>query len=315
MRLDTIDLTPTFLRQDSLGRKKSNIISNFGQEKDRQANKLHTQTLIKPVLTQNDSTNMAVYQIMASSEIKQYIVNPKTLEKLENQKLSKPSNLLGKALVSPSQLELPQSKLKRLLKRKVVSGQQSTDGSIEKFAKFFSKLSKKNNQPLNSTTKLEMIDKPNVENALAPATSFNDLLNDYVPIIFYLTATLKMLDKANKILFYDPWLMSFESKNPTDIISSRDFLYILINKILTYQESTVYDHLLQTTTSWEVLLSEQIINLYMEERQFDYTKKLVDKYNQQLIKLQKDHSTRETPTLIELSKPSSYRKRLEQKEV
>ena len=89
-------------------------------------------------------------------------------------------------------------------------------------------------------------------------------LNGYVPIVIYLAVRFNLSDQATKLLYYDPKLMSETGvKETANLMLNSRFVGRLMKNILMYEEHRVFDLLLTETADWEMLFSEEIINMYL----------------------------------------------------
>lgn len=246
---------------------------------------------------QSDSSNLIIFDIINLAMIRPFIVNEKTIELIEYQASKRRTALVGNALISSPLHSPSKSKLSRLLKARIIdrpkTRKRTATDRIESIFKSFRK-GKARETELMMPKGLSL--KRMGFTTSSSTVEMSETLIDYVPIIFFLVVALKQHDQALKLLFYDQWLMMFDTKVPEDLICSEEYLFVLVRHILIYKEHKVFDLLLQTTNCWETLFSEEIIDLYLQENRIDYMKKFIDKFNSYLYRNQRNVRSGESGT-------------------
>ena len=87
----------------------------------------------------------------------------------------------------------------------------------------------------------------------------------------YLSVAYGHPELAVKITFYDSNFASRKLElNTQSLLSNLDFLELLLTGVFKYDESRVFESILENITTWDAFFEERIVNLYMQDNKLDY---------------------------------------------
>lgn len=111
-------------------------------------------------------------------------------------------------------------------------------------------------------------------------------LEEYLPIFEFLALAMNLFEVAANLAYCDSNLSSLLKIdfNLNTFLSSEPFLERLLKVIMKYRESTVFTLMLNHIPNWDVLFSEKLIGIFIEQNYVEYLVELLQTFNQSSLK-------------------------------
>lgn len=132
-------------------------------------------------------------------------------------------------------------------------------------------------------------------------------LEEYLPIFEFLALAMDMFEAAANLAYCDANLNALLKIdfNLNTFLSSESFLERLLRVIMKYRESKVFTLMLKNIPNWDVLFSEKLIGIFIEQNYVEYLVELLQTFNQSSMNRQDTPSMATKKLTLENNMPLS----------